>query len=124
MRDRHFPRLCRKCDAPMARQTDTCWRCGVRWSDKSETKSNSPAAPGAAPAKRNSPTAPGAAPAKRNSPTAPGAAPAKRNSPTAPGAAPAKRNSPTAPEAVDDAAGRRVPALAAGGAGAGGGLDD
>ena len=31
MRQRHFPRLCRSCRAPMARQEDTCWRCGVRW---------------------------------------------------------------------------------------------
>ena len=32
MRDRHFPRLCRSCTAPMARQQDACWRCGVEWS--------------------------------------------------------------------------------------------
>jgi hypothetical protein len=29
MRNRHFPRLCRSCDAPMARREDTCWRCGA-----------------------------------------------------------------------------------------------
>ena len=27
MRDRHFPRLCRSCNGPMARQEDSCWRC-------------------------------------------------------------------------------------------------
>ena len=32
MRDRHIPRLCRSCTAPMARQQDACWRCGVEWS--------------------------------------------------------------------------------------------
>jgi hypothetical protein len=31
MRDRHFPRLCRSCHGPMARQDDACWRCGARW---------------------------------------------------------------------------------------------
>jgi predicted amidophosphoribosyltransferase len=31
MRERHFPRLCRSCQAPMARQEDTCWQCGARW---------------------------------------------------------------------------------------------
>lgn len=31
MRDRHFPRLCRSCQAPMARQEDECWRCGAPW---------------------------------------------------------------------------------------------
>lgn len=27
MRDRHFPRLCRSCQAPLARQQDDCWHC-------------------------------------------------------------------------------------------------
>lgn len=31
MRDRHFPRLCRSCSAPLARQEGTCWRCGTQW---------------------------------------------------------------------------------------------
>jgi hypothetical protein len=31
MRDRHLPRLCPTCQAPMARQEDRCWRCGARW---------------------------------------------------------------------------------------------
>ena len=34
MRDRHFPRVCRSCQAPMARQDDSCWRCGARWASK------------------------------------------------------------------------------------------
>ena len=32
MRNRHIPRLCRSCSAPMGRQRDACWRCGVEWS--------------------------------------------------------------------------------------------
>ena len=31
MRERHFPRICRACRAPMARQEDSCWRCGAPW---------------------------------------------------------------------------------------------
>jgi hypothetical protein len=31
MRHRHVPRLCRSCQAPMARQEDTCWRCETEW---------------------------------------------------------------------------------------------
>jgi predicted amidophosphoribosyltransferase len=31
MRDRHMARLCDVCQAPMARQEETCWRCGSRW---------------------------------------------------------------------------------------------
>jgi hypothetical protein len=34
MRDRHFPRLCRTCRAPMARQEDSCWRCGAQWASE------------------------------------------------------------------------------------------
>ena len=34
MRERHFPRLCRSCQAPMARQEDACWRCGERWASE------------------------------------------------------------------------------------------
>jgi len=37
MRDRHFPRLCRSCDAPMARQQDTCWSCAAAWDDRTAT---------------------------------------------------------------------------------------
>ena len=57
MRDRHFPRLCRACDAPMARQEGSCWRCGEQWVDKSETTGDSPAATAAGPAAHHSPDA-------------------------------------------------------------------
>ena len=30
-RNRHFPRLCASCQAPMARQQDTCWHCTATW---------------------------------------------------------------------------------------------
>jgi predicted amidophosphoribosyltransferase len=29
--NRHLPRLCRTCEAPMAGQEATCWRCGSQW---------------------------------------------------------------------------------------------
>jgi hypothetical protein len=38
MRGRHFPRLCRSCDAPMARQQYTCWSCGAAWDDRTATR--------------------------------------------------------------------------------------
>ena len=31
MRNRHSPRLCQHCRAPMAGQEDSCWRCGTPW---------------------------------------------------------------------------------------------
>jgi hypothetical protein len=34
MRDRHFPRVCRSCQAPMARQESMCWRCGAQWASE------------------------------------------------------------------------------------------
>jgi hypothetical protein len=34
VRERHFPRVCRSCSAPMARQEDSCWRCGTRWASE------------------------------------------------------------------------------------------
>jgi hypothetical protein len=34
MRERHIPRVCRSCHAPMARQEDSCWRCGVQWASE------------------------------------------------------------------------------------------
>ena len=30
---RHIPRLCASCEAPMARQEATCWRCGITYTD-------------------------------------------------------------------------------------------
>lgn len=41
MRDRHHPRVCRSCRAPMARQEERCWRCAAAWASGSA----SPAAP-------------------------------------------------------------------------------
>jgi predicted amidophosphoribosyltransferase len=55
MRERHFPRLCRACQAPMARQEDTCWSCGSRWQTEGEPP---PAAPG--PARSDEARSPGA----------------------------------------------------------------
>ena len=50
--NRHFPRLCTSCGAPMACQEDTCWSCAEQWGDE----------PGAAPARlrliQSSPSAP------------------------------------------------------------------
>jgi predicted amidophosphoribosyltransferase len=34
MRQRHFPRVCRSCQAPLARQEDTCWHCGAQWASE------------------------------------------------------------------------------------------
>lgn len=28
MRNRHIPRLCKECKAPLAAQEDACWKCG------------------------------------------------------------------------------------------------
>jgi hypothetical protein len=48
MRDRHFPRLCRSCQAPMARQEDTCWRCGTQWAAEDEPRTALRVIPGGA----------------------------------------------------------------------------
>jgi len=37
MRGRHFPRLCRSCDAPLARKDDAYWRCQEDWADRQGT---------------------------------------------------------------------------------------
>jgi hypothetical protein len=34
MTDRHLPRLCHSCAAPMARQEASCWRCGAQWASE------------------------------------------------------------------------------------------
>jgi hypothetical protein len=36
MRNRHMPRVCRHCHAPMASGVDTCWRCGVEWATEDQ----------------------------------------------------------------------------------------
>jgi hypothetical protein len=38
MRQRHVPRLCQSCRGPMARQAETCWRCGTHWASDDETR--------------------------------------------------------------------------------------
>jgi predicted amidophosphoribosyltransferase len=48
MRDRHFPRLCGHCHAPMARQEDACWRCGTPWAPEEEPGTTLHAVPGGA----------------------------------------------------------------------------
>ncbi|MEA2180742.1 MAG: hypothetical protein QOG77_4039 [Solirubrobacteraceae bacterium] len=49
MRDRHLPRLCRPCHAPMARQEDTCWRCGTQWATEDRPRTPLHVIPGGAP---------------------------------------------------------------------------
>jgi hypothetical protein len=38
VRERHFPRLCQACQAPMAVQEDNCWACGATWDSSRITK--------------------------------------------------------------------------------------
>ena len=38
MRNRHVPRLCRSCQAPMVSDEDGCWRCGVAWAAEDEPR--------------------------------------------------------------------------------------
>jgi predicted amidophosphoribosyltransferase len=40
-RERHFPRLCDACQAPMAVQEDNCWHCGAMWGASHPAKSAS-----------------------------------------------------------------------------------
>jgi hypothetical protein len=49
MRDRHLPRLCRACHGPMARQEDTCWRCGTQWATEDRPRTPLHVIPGGAP---------------------------------------------------------------------------
>ena len=49
MRDRHLPRLCRHCHAPMARQDDACWRCGTEWAGADAPRTALEVLPGGAP---------------------------------------------------------------------------
>jgi hypothetical protein len=48
MRNRHFPRLCRSCQAPLGRQEDTCWRCGTYWAAEDEPRTALRVIPGGA----------------------------------------------------------------------------
>ena len=48
MRERHVPRLCHACQAPMARQSETCWRCGTQWASEDEPRTRLRVIPGGA----------------------------------------------------------------------------
>lgn len=50
MRQRHAPRLCQSCRGPMARQAQTCWRCGTQWASEEQTRTRLRVIPGGAPA--------------------------------------------------------------------------
>jgi predicted amidophosphoribosyltransferase len=50
MRDRHLPRVCRDCHAPLARQEDSCWRCGTQWTSEDAPRTASHPMPVALPA--------------------------------------------------------------------------
>lgn len=50
MRQRHFPRLCRSCQVPMARQEETCWRCGAQWVSEDGPRTRLRVIPGGMPA--------------------------------------------------------------------------
>jgi predicted amidophosphoribosyltransferase len=50
VRDRHLPRLCRSCQAPIARQDAACWRCGVECAAEEGPRTMSPALAGGQPA--------------------------------------------------------------------------
>lgn len=49
MRDRHLPRLCGHCHAPLARQEDACWRCGTQWASEVAPQTALRVIPGGAP---------------------------------------------------------------------------
>ena len=49
MRNRHIPRLCRECQAPMAGHEDACWRCGAQWASEEAPRATLRLVPAAAP---------------------------------------------------------------------------
>jgi hypothetical protein len=49
MRNRHFPRVCLSCQAPMARQEATCWHCGTEWAAEDAPQRALRVVPGEAP---------------------------------------------------------------------------
>ena len=49
MRQRHVPRLCQSCRAPIARQDETCWRCGTQWASEDEPRTRLRVIAGGAP---------------------------------------------------------------------------
>lgn len=48
MRNRHFPRMCGSCQAPMARQETSCWHCGTQWATEAEPQTALRVIPGGA----------------------------------------------------------------------------
>jgi hypothetical protein len=62
MRERRFPRLCRSCDVPMARQEDSCWSCEAAWDYRRSARRNAqraiPGGHAARPAGGDQPPAP------------------------------------------------------------------
>src|SRR5215216_203672 len=50
MRNRHLPRLCRDCQAPMAGHEDACWRCGAQWTFEETPRTTLRLIPAATPA--------------------------------------------------------------------------
>jgi hypothetical protein len=51
MRNRHLPRLCRDCRAPMAGHEDACWRCGAQWASEEAPRTTLRLIPAAAPSR-------------------------------------------------------------------------
>ena len=49
MRNRHLPRLCRNCQAPMAGHEDACWRCGAQWAPEEAPRTTLRLVPAATP---------------------------------------------------------------------------
>jgi hypothetical protein len=43
-----MPRLCGSCQSPLARQEDTCWRCGTQWVTEEQPQPTLRAIPGGA----------------------------------------------------------------------------
>lgn len=45
--NRHRPRLCRECTAPMAGQSEVCWKCGAAWTEHPSAADEAPQLVGA-----------------------------------------------------------------------------
>jgi predicted amidophosphoribosyltransferase len=50
MRNRHIPRVCRDCQAPLASGAASCWRCGVAWATEEQPPTTLRLVPSAPPA--------------------------------------------------------------------------
>jgi predicted amidophosphoribosyltransferase len=55
MRNRHIPRVCRNCHAPMASGADACWRCGVEWATEAQPPATLRLVPAVQPEEHSSP---------------------------------------------------------------------